>query len=80
MFEGDQVTDVRDLLIVTENVLVILAYEEDDGWVPIERFDEITSFDTAVAAITDYRDYALSDEDIDLIVAEYEELFDDEFG
>jgi len=32
MFDGDEVSDVRDLLIVTESVLTVLAYEEAYGW------------------------------------------------
>ena len=79
MFEGNQVTDVRDLLIVTETVLVVLAYEEADGWVSIARFDDTAKFDEAITAIRDYREYALSDDDCEMIVEEYKELFDEEF-
>lgn len=79
MFEGDQLTDVRDLLIVTENALAVLAYEESDGWVTVARFEETTNFEEAVGAIIDYREYAISEEDMELIASEYTELFDDEF-
>lgn len=79
MFEGDQLTDVRDLLIVTENALTVLAYEQADGWVVVARFDDTPKFDEAVAAINDYRAYALSDDDRALIVEEYEELLADGF-
>lgn len=79
MFEGDQVTDVWDLLIVTESVLAVLAYEETDGWVSVARFDDTTKFAEAVTAIVNYRDYSLSEDDIAMIVEEYENLLADEF-
>lgn len=73
MFEGDQLTDIRNLLIVTESALTILAYEESDGWVAVARFDDTTKFAEAVEVIIDYRGYALAEDDIELIVEEYEE-------
>ena len=79
MFEGDQVTDVRDLLIVTETVLAVLAYEETAGWVSVVRFDDTTKFAEAIEAIVDYRDYPLSEDDIAIIVEEYENLRASEF-
>lgn len=80
MFNGDQVTDGRDRLVVTESVLTDLAYEETNGWVSIVRFDDTTTFKEAVAAIVDYRGYARSEDDIELIVEEYEKLVAEEFA
>jgi hypothetical protein len=79
MFDGDELTDVRDLLIVTENVLTVLAYEEPDGWITVARFEETTKFEEAVTAIVEYRGYDLSQEDTEMIVAEYHDLYEEGF-
>lgn len=79
MFQGDQVTDVQDLLIITETVLAVLAYKETDGWVSVARFDDTTKFADAIAAVVEYRDYPLSEDDIEVIVEEYEDLLANEF-
>lgn len=79
MFKGAQVTDIRDLLIVTETVLAVLAYEETAGWMTVAHFDAPTKFAQAVTAIVEYRDYSLSEADIAMIVEEYADLLDDAF-
>lgn len=76
MFDGDEVTDVQDLLIVTESVLTVLAYEEPDGWNTVARFEDTTRFEAAVTAIVEYRRYDLSEEDIEIIVADYHDLYE----
>lgn len=76
MFDGDEVSDVRDLLIVTESVLTVLAYEEADGWKTVVRFENTTKFKEAVTAIVEYREYDLSEEDIEIIVADYHDLYE----
>ncbi|WP_182022016.1 hypothetical protein [Haloquadratum walsbyi] len=75
MFDGDEVSDVRDLLIVTESVLTVLAYEEAYGWNTVIRFENTTKFKKAVRAIVEYREYDLSEEDIKIIVADYQYLY-----
>ena len=76
MFDGDEVSDVRDLLIVTESVLTVLAYEEADGWKTVVRFENTAKFKEAVTAIVEYREYDLSEEDIEIIVADYHDLYE----
>ena len=76
MFDDDEVSDVRDLLIVTESVLTVLAYEEADGWKTVVRFENTTKFKEAVTAIVEYREYDLSEEDIEIIVADYHDLYE----
>jgi hypothetical protein len=79
MFNGDEVTDVRDLLIVTQSVLTVLAFEEADGWSSVVRFEDTTNFEEAVTAIVEYRGYDLSEEDRETIVSEYHDLYEEEF-
>lgn len=79
MFDGNEVTDVRDLLIVTESVLAVLAYEKPDGWRTVARFENTTKFEDAVTAIVEHRGYDLSEEDIEIIVAEYHDLYEEGF-
>jgi hypothetical protein len=80
MFDGYEVTDVRDVLIVTESVLAVLAYGEGDGWKTVARFKDTTMFREAVAAIVEYRGYDLSEEDIGMIVTEYHDLYEKGFA
>ena len=79
MFDGDEVSDVRDLLIVTESVLSVLAYEEADSWTAVVRFEDTTKFEEAVTAIVEHRGYDLSEDDIDSIVSEYHDLYEEGF-
>jgi len=79
MFEGGELTDVRDLLIITEDVLTVLVYEEDDGWVTVVRFEDRSRVKEAVTALVEYHDYDTTQEDIETIVREHKELITDEF-
>lgn len=77
LFDDDnRVTDVRDLLILTENVLVTVVYEDGDGWTIVSKSDDTTRLTEAITAVVDYRDYSLSETDVELIVSEYEGLID----
>ncbi|MFC7074696.1 hypothetical protein ACFQJ7_08490 [Halovenus rubra] len=76
MFDGDEVSDVRDLLIVTDSVMTVLAYEEAEGWSTVVRFENTTKFNEAVTAIVEHREYDLSEEDIETIVADYHDLYE----
>lgn len=79
LFDGDEVSDVRDLLIVTESVLTVLAYEQAAGWKTVVRYEDTTRFEAAVTAIVEYREYDLSEEDIEIIVAEYHDMYEKGF-
>lgn len=80
MFEGEELTDVRDLLIITEEVIAVLVYEGDAGWETLVRFEDRSQVGQAVRELIDHRHYDTSQDDIETIVREYEELITHEFG
>jgi len=80
MFEGEELSDVRDLLVITDEVVAVLVFEKDTGWETIVTFEERSQVGAAVRELIEYRDYDTSEEDIETIVWEYEELITSEFG
>jgi len=78
--EGGEQTDVRDLLVITDEVVAVLVLEEDTGWETIGTFEKRSQVGAAVRDLIEYRDYDTSEEDIETIVWECEELITSEFG
>lgn len=61
---------VYDLVLILDDAVAGLVYEEDEGWQSLIQTDADRPNETAIASISEYRDYDIDDEEAFEHVAE----------
>lgn len=61
---------VYDLVLILDETTVGIVYDEDEGWHSLIQTDAERPNETAIAAITEYRDYDIAKEEAVRQVAE----------
>lgn len=54
---------VYDILVSTDDTVSAVVYDEDDGWIVLDKIDSDSPREEAVTSVIEYRGYDIEDEE-----------------